>query len=366
MKIYGIFRGFPGLGRVVSGVSLLKSLEEKGHQIKAYSYLQGKKLLEEEGIKSIIEKEPLERHIMVIGLNPISKESGELIESIVKENPDLVIIDGEPLLTSTLSLVFPKERICSLVNPTDLVNPSLPESSILFYRKHYMDAGTVLVHNVTQDSYQDLGERYQTNLCVLPTILRPEILKLNMSKEKKYIVSILGGGTVNSSENFIRSTCKILELIIKVAKKMPEELFKIYCNDKNIKEKVSIELPDNVEIIAEYTKPATMYQEAKVVLCRAGRNTISELLYLGIPSLLFASSGDFRSVEQNKNIKETSINSQRVVDSSHIEESAEKIVEKLQNLLTIGWSKERFKPGNAKALEKIEEVLEKYGKKNNI
>lgn len=46
-KILGIFRGFPGLGRVVSGVSLLETLrDEYGYCIDIISYLQGNRYLE--------------------------------------------------------------------------------------------------------------------------------------------------------------------------------------------------------------------------------------------------------------------------------------------------------------------------------
>ncbi|MCR4656324.1 MAG: hypothetical protein K5770_08870 [Lachnospiraceae bacterium] len=45
MKIYGVFRGFHGLGRVMFGISMLSMLREAGHEVKAYSYLQGVKAL---------------------------------------------------------------------------------------------------------------------------------------------------------------------------------------------------------------------------------------------------------------------------------------------------------------------------------
>lgn len=45
MKIFGIFRGFPGLGRVVVGAGLLSMLKARGHEVKAYSYLQGNAVL---------------------------------------------------------------------------------------------------------------------------------------------------------------------------------------------------------------------------------------------------------------------------------------------------------------------------------
>ena len=41
-RILGIFRGFPGLGRVVAGVSLLETLrDDYGFDVRVTSYLQG-------------------------------------------------------------------------------------------------------------------------------------------------------------------------------------------------------------------------------------------------------------------------------------------------------------------------------------
>ena len=55
-KILGIFRGFPGLGRVVSGVSLLETLrDEYGYCIDIISYLQGNRYLELKGYENLHE-----------------------------------------------------------------------------------------------------------------------------------------------------------------------------------------------------------------------------------------------------------------------------------------------------------------------
>lgn len=49
-RVLGIFRGFPGLGRVVAGVSLLETLRDKYDcTVKFISYLQGNKYLESRG-----------------------------------------------------------------------------------------------------------------------------------------------------------------------------------------------------------------------------------------------------------------------------------------------------------------------------
>ena len=53
----------------------------------------------------------------------------------------------------------------------------------------------------------------------------------------------------------------------------------------------------------ELKNPNDIYSNAKLVLARAGRNTISELLHLKIPSLLFATSCNIRGSEQSQNLK---------------------------------------------------------------
>ena len=111
MKIYAILRGFPGLGRVSSGIALLKSMREKGYEVKAVSYLQGVEALRKQGIDSFVDTIVSKQDIMPIGLNPIEKYSCLIIKRILEDSPDLVIIDGEPLLTSTLCSVFDKRRV---------------------------------------------------------------------------------------------------------------------------------------------------------------------------------------------------------------------------------------------------------------
>ena len=49
-KIYGIFRGFPGLGRVSSGISILKEFQKIGYDIAGISYLQGLEALHKQSI----------------------------------------------------------------------------------------------------------------------------------------------------------------------------------------------------------------------------------------------------------------------------------------------------------------------------
>ena len=359
MKIIGVFRGFPGLGRVVSGVGLLNDLRKKGHDILGFSYMQGVDILNSYKINKLLNETPLKSNIMEIGLNPISKIAGELISKIIDENPDLVIIDGEALLASTLSLVFPKEKILTLLNPTDICNDSLPESTIAFYKQHYLSAGTAIVHmpNINADILPK--EKLDCDLHLINTILRDEILNLKPDITKKSIVGILGGGCANSSDNFYKSTLEIGKKIVEVAKKLSNEKFLIYCNDKEIKKSLDFEIinMNNIKVIEEYTEPKEIYTNAKLIFCRSGRNTVSELLYLQIPAILFSSKGDFRSKEQEKNIDAVCKINPFKLKKSSIDETIDEILKKIEKLVKIERSDVEFIPGNKKALQIIEKIL---------
>lgn len=71
-KFLGIFRGFPGLGRVVAGVSLLETLRDNYDcDIKFTSYLHGNKYLKSHGYMDLKEATPMD--YCSIGLLPTNK-----------------------------------------------------------------------------------------------------------------------------------------------------------------------------------------------------------------------------------------------------------------------------------------------------
>ncbi len=358
MKVFGIFRGFPGLGRVVAGAGLLKTLAARGNEVKAYSYLQGNALLADYNLDRIIFEQPPSQHIMIIGLNPISKEAGLLIETIVRENPDIVLIDGEPLLVSTLAMVFPREKIFCLLNPSDVENKSLPLSSLKFYRSHYLTAGHAFVHGITPKIYSELGAEYFCRLHSVRTILRPNVLNLSPLKRGSFLVGILGGGSKMASQNFLHSTVKIAQVIISLAKYLPEEKFILYCNDDNIFDMLKDSLPCNLELVSEYVAPEIIYPKAKAILCRAGRNTVSEALFLKIPAVLFSTRGDFRSTEQDENIIRACELSGGLMSKCYIDDPPDKIVCKLYATMKSDNAATEFIAGNDTVLNYLEKFLQ--------
>ena len=99
-----------------------------------------------------------------------------------------------------------------------------------------------------------------------------------------------------------------------------------------------------------------MYKNAKAVECRAGRNTISEVLYLNIPAILMSTSGDFRSVEQEKNMDQVcNLKPGRLV-KSNTQDSGKILMEKIRSIIATSDNGYVFNVGNKEVLDFIKSM----------
>ena len=357
-KIYGIFRGFPGLGRVSSGISILKEFQNMGYDIAAISYLQGLDALQKQSVPLLLNYEIKSSDITSIGINPITHFATKIICKILEEKPDIVIIDGEPLLQSTLCDVYPKEKVVALLNPSDLHNDTLPESTIKFYHKNYLSSSNAIVHGIGIKN--KFVKKNDCDIYYIPTLLRQEILEISrINYNSKRIIGVLGGGSVNSSDEFIKSTIEIGKKIIILAKHLNNYSFDIYCNDTFIKNEIlkNISLSLNINIISSYTAPRDIYKDVRIAIVRAGRNVASELLYLGIPSLLVATSGDYRAKEQEKNIDNMILESSHLFKKINLLDTTDILISKVNELLNIPLNENVFIPGNKHAIEILKKII---------
>lgn len=358
--VIGVFRGFPGLGRVSAGIALLKELQQQGFNVAAISYYQGVEALIQQKIPVLFDYSIETCDITSIGINPITGFATRIIDEIIKRNPDVVIMDGEPLLQSTLADVFPKDRIVSLLNPSDLKNDSLPESTIKFYHKNYLACGNAIVHGIDID-YSTKKE----NECVIryiPTILRREVIEIkDDEREMKQVVGILGGGSSNSSKRFFDSTVDLGKKLVSIAKKMEDMQFEIFCNDENVKGAIEREgcIPNNIKIVSSYVSPRIMYKNAGVVVARSGRNVASELLFLNISGILFATDGDYRSKEQEKNIDAMISASNDLFVKTKLSDCDDILIENIRERMNSKYQGIEFEPGNKYAISTILKLVEK-------
>lgn len=346
MKVLGIFRGFPGLGRVVSGVTLLETLRDDHNcEVRAISYLQGNKYLRQRGFSGL--QEASSADYCSIGLLPTNKMGVNIHSTINSFNPDLIIVDGEPLILQSIKISHPCIKVVALLNPSDVDNPSNDAEAMEYFNTLYSMADLAIVHGLRTT----IGKHPYKNIISIPTIIRKEIIS-HEGKRGNNIYCVLGGGTVNSSQDFIDSSVKIAELCISAARRFDDRKIHLVCSCDIIAAKLhEKQLPSNV-IIHENVLPSNeIYSDAAIIITRSGRNTLSEVAYLGLPTISFIAGDRYRKEEQLQN--STSFTCQNVISASlNIGEDTFKSL-CLSTLNNVKIESNSFIPGNKQAIDTV-------------
>ena len=360
-KVFAILRGCPGLGRVISGIEIVKTLRDDYYcETRLFTYYNGENLAQKFGFNNEIIGDINKSGLTDIGILPVSQIGAELIRRIVNWNPDIVLIDGEPLLTKALCMVFPRKKVITLVNSCDIENPQTPLSNNLYFRDCFLSSGITICHGF---SFPSKMYYYPDNkLFYINTILRKEIIEmkpLNIPNTNRRISCILGGGTKNATESFFTYTLDIGKKVITLADYLEDINIDIYANDDIIAELLLKDLSNSkIHVYKDYCTAEDMYLNTNLVICRSGRNTVSELLYLNLPALLISAGDDFRGKEQKYNIKKAeSLSSGQVSGfdmSLPLYELAKIVKNKINNKEII---ENKFEPGNKYLIKILEEFL---------
>ena len=346
MKVVGIFRGFPGLGRVVSGLSIIETLKSVYNwETYVVSYLQGAKYMDAKGFECQLSLvSPMD--YCSIGLLPTNR-MGSQIHSLIKNvNPDLVIIDGEPLMVQALRVSYPDLKIVVLLNPSDVDNPSVDIEIMDYFNSLYSLSDLAIVHGL-----RAVSSKYKyKKLLSIGTILRPEILNI-VNDSRKDVYCVLGGGTINVGEQFVANTISIANLCISVASVFSAYNIHIVCSSKNISDMIGIRnLPENVYVYDRLIMPNEYYSKANLIITRSGRNTLSELAYLGIPAISFVTGDVYRKSEQEQNLK--NLNVANIVACS-VDVPVSDFMQMIKKQLDLGRQSNQFVCGNDEAIEAI-------------
>jgi len=302
MRVAALLRGFPGLGRVVAGLEVLKVFQEQyGAETQVFSYLQGSAYCRTMSIPvhdNIIDIGDLSG----IGLIPVSP-SGERVISLMQEwRPDIILCDGEPLMTRIMSLFFDFAKVVSILNPYDVINPFNAPSSQLFFQDCYGAADLALVHGLWSVYPPPAFTR---DFHSLPTIIRSEVLDLKQSlhPDNNRIVCVLGGGSQRTNQRFLHSTITLGKACLGIADGLKEYHIEIFTGDSEVGNALEIAShgQSNVIIHKEICAPQKIYDETRLIIARAGRNVMSELLYLNLPAVVMATDCSVRGSEQKTN-----------------------------------------------------------------
>ena len=346
MNVLGIFRGFPGLGRVVSGISLLETLRDDYNcKIKIISYLQGNKYLTLRGYTDMQDVIPMD--YCSIGLLPTNEMGVHIHNTIKTFKPDVVILDGEPLIIQSLRISYPMLKIVALLNPADVDNPDNDTEAMDYFNSMYSLADLAIVHGLRKVY---LTKYHYKKIISIGTILRRELLGV-FNKPTPNIYCILGGGTINVSHQFEASTVHIAELCQGVARFFPDYTIHIVCSSQNIYEAINANHSyQNVILYNQVLCAENYYKNACLVITRSGRNTLSELAYMGIPTISFITGDEYRSVEQQQNLSSLNI---EYVRSVSIDIGVEFLAETIQSLLSNKKQRVHFDFGNHLAIQNI-------------
>jgi spore coat polysaccharide biosynthesis predicted glycosyltransferase SpsG len=350
MKLIGIYRGFPGLGRVVAGVELADHFKlNHSANVRLFSYLQGEKYLKQKGYFSPFEVST--QDYSSIGIIPISRYGEYLVNQITEFNPDIVILDGEPLMTQFLKLLFPKIKIVCLLNPFDVANPYNQVSSSLFLNYAYSQADLSLCHGLwkVEPNYQ------YHNFRSINTIVRDEVLSVKRTNIRNKISCILGGGTINANRNFIDSTASIASKCIQISEYLPSFEIHIYCSC-NITTIVNVDNHPNVYIHSKIENCEDYYSNSRLIISRAGRNTMSELLCLGIPSIVIPTGDVFRAKEQLSNAEQAQMLSNGFIKVVSQDTPISKLASLCENISHTDTHNIKWEAGNEDATNMILEL----------
>lgn len=353
-RVLGIFRGFPGLGRVVAGVSLLESLRDNyGFDVRVISYLQGKAYLERRNFSETLATTPLD--YCAIGILPTSQFGASIHSIIHKFKPNVIIIDGEPLMIQSIKLSHKDIPIISLLNPSDVENSKNDKEAMVFFKANMSMADYSIIHGLRHPSNPiEFNRSISVN-----TILRKEILEIKNTPNNR-IYCILGGGTVNAEQQFVKSTTHIGKLCIDMATYLPQYEINIVCSSPNIFGILTnLFIPNNVILHKEIIGPTTFYNDASLIITRSGRNTLSELLYLGIPSITFVSGCVYRQEEQKQNLDSLKAPNICTAQSDISPLDMSKLC---VNMIAKGKCNSSFIPGNDSALTAIISILKETNK----
>src|SRR5574344_103875 len=298
MKALAILRCLSGLGRVVSGFAIMETLrDEYTYAIEIISYLQGNIFLEERGYQNLKEVVPMD--YCSIGLLPTNKMANHIHERIQSFEPDIVLVDGEPLMVQALRISYPNIKIVVLLNPSDVDNPHNDKEAMKFFNAMYAVADLAVVHGLRLVD----GSFNYKKLVSVGTILRKEIFSITNIRTNN-IYCLLGGGTVNVGHQFSESTIKIATLCQKAASLLPDYNMHIVCSSQNIYDAINENSSSpNVIMHKNILDAVECYSNSCLVITRSGRNTLSELAYLGIPTISFVSGCSYRKAEQEQNIE---------------------------------------------------------------
>jgi UDP-N-acetylglucosamine:LPS N-acetylglucosamine transferase len=367
MKVCFICRGYPGLGKVVGSVAIDEILKnfcgKENYQSLFLTYYVGYKFL-----KSIhypvIDILNNSLHICQSGFcTPFGLETKKLVETITEFKPDLVFNDGEPYLLEITSELLKLPTVV-LAHPADLHSPANSKLAIDLFRHFYSKAALVLAHGLDRlpSASTWIGGK-ASQVIEMNTIVRDSIYqetlkpKKVLSRDSPYIVGVLGGGSKNVASSFWEGTIKFGEWMITACNKLNIKNATLYCADENIYTKLQ-NIPTaktSLSLVAQPKDNSHDIIQADIVIGRAGRNLLSELIALGKKGIIVPVYAEkFRGGNQIRTAQRA-LELNPNFNISLLDDGYDSFQESLERLIEEPLREIQWQPGNARILQVIKQ-----------
>lgn len=102
------------------------------------------------------------------------------VNSIKSFMPELIVVDGEPLILQSIKISHANVKVVALFNPADVDNPNNDKEAMDFFNALYSLSDLSIVHGLRRMK-QD--KRYK-NFISINTIIRREIIAVKECSDK--------------------------------------------------------------------------------------------------------------------------------------------------------------------------------------
>jgi UDP:flavonoid glycosyltransferase YjiC (YdhE family) len=297
MRILSICRGAPGLGRVVPSVGLTQTLTARhGGTALFASYSAGAAYLRATG-----------RECVDLGIpdglfiDAVAPQAVQLVELAEREEPDLILVDGEFFLPAALAHL--QAPVVYLANPHDLIGE--PNTFRRVNRLLLAHTAAVLISSLRCTIPEERRGLVPGTVCLtVPAIVKDFSAAHHPHAGAPRVLVSMGGGSINADPNFREQTDAALAAVLAVLADCARcgqisAATVVLGADASVPNGID---PSLVTLIDKPVELVDLYATHEVFIARAGRNATAEALYCGIPTVLIPITADrHRGGEQADN-----------------------------------------------------------------
>jgi UDP:flavonoid glycosyltransferase YjiC (YdhE family) len=297
MRILSICRGAPGLGRVVPSVGLTDTLTARhGGTVLFASYSAGAAYLRATGRECVDLGVP-----DGLFIDSVAPQAVRLVELAEREEPDLMLVDGEFFLPAALAHL--PAPIVYLANPHDVLGE--PNTFRRVNRLLLAHASAVLI-----SSLRCTGPEVSRDLVPgIPCLTVPPIVKDFPATHYPHaggprVLVSMGGGSINADPSFRDQTDAALAAVLtdltgRARRGQISAATVVLGADASAPSGID---PSLITVIDKPVELVDLYATHEVFIARAGRNATAEALYCAIPTVLIPITADrHRGGEQADN-----------------------------------------------------------------